>query len=257
MQLARKSVRAALLAAFASAISLCAAGTASAQSVVVRSSGPSAGVYPAGKKLGATDRITLKAQDSVTVLGKGGTRVLRGPGTFSLGDRSSMQQTSTTRLASFISDRGARRPRAGAFRGAGGEAPTSQPSKPNIWYLDVRTSGNFCVSPGGVALWRPDYTGSASVDIVAPTTGTITKVTWEPNDTLKPWPAASAPVTDGATYRLNASGLPAERSITFKLIAEPAPDEVALSEQLLAAGCQSQLDDLLALYESGPDQAAR
>ncbi|OZA58497.1 MAG: hypothetical protein B7X78_08945, partial [Sphingomonadales bacterium 39-62-4] len=46
------------------------AGSAMAQSVVVRSTGPSAGAYPQGKKLPAHATVVLKGGDQVTVLDK-------------------------------------------------------------------------------------------------------------------------------------------------------------------------------------------
>ncbi|MFM2302580.1 MAG: hypothetical protein RLZZ84_2316, partial [Pseudomonadota bacterium] len=59
-----KSMRAFVAGAMAvSAVAI--AGTASAQSVVVRSTGPSASTYPQGKKLPANTSVVLKAGDHV------------------------------------------------------------------------------------------------------------------------------------------------------------------------------------------------
>src|ERR1044072_4364883 len=64
---------------------LLAAGAASAAAnvLVVRSAGPSARPYPAGRSLADNARITLQAGDSLVILGPTGTRTFRGPGTFS------------------------------------------------------------------------------------------------------------------------------------------------------------------------------
>ena len=233
--------------ALASALALGLTGAAAAQNVVVRATGPSAGSYPAGKKLSSSSAVTLKAGDSITVLGRSGTRVLKGPGTFSLKGRTGVKSTSRTRLTRYIGNSNTRTPRGGAVRGAGPvEAP--KPSKPSIWFLDVNASGNFCVVGNSAVLWRPDFTGSSSLDIVDPQSGKITKVEWAESKPRKPWPVGAAPIADGASYRLNASGMGAEKMVTFKLLSEAPEDEVSLTEILLTNGCQSQLDELLALY---------
>ena len=71
----RRAAIAALLAATATA--------AAANVLVVRSSGPSAKSYPAGRSLPDNARINLAQGDMVIVLTGGGTRTFRGPGTFS------------------------------------------------------------------------------------------------------------------------------------------------------------------------------
>ncbi|MBL0914505.1 MAG: hypothetical protein IBJ13_03020 [Sphingopyxis sp.] len=50
--------------------------------VVVRASGPSAAGFPAGKLLGAKERIILRAGDKLVLLSDRGTRTLTGPGVF-------------------------------------------------------------------------------------------------------------------------------------------------------------------------------
>ena len=64
--------------------SLAVAGGALAQAIVVRSTGPSAAQYPQGKKLAANASVSLKPGDKVTVIDKAGSRVLSGPGNFTL-----------------------------------------------------------------------------------------------------------------------------------------------------------------------------
>ncbi len=233
--------------ALASALALGMTGAALAQNVVVRATGPSAGSYPAGKKLSDSARVALQSGDSVTVLGRSGTRVFKGPGTFSLASRSGVKSTSRTRLASYIGNTGSRVPRGGAVRGAG-PVEAAKPTKPSIWFLDVNASGNFCVIGDSAVLWRPDFTGSSSLDIVNPESGKITKVMWTEDKPRKAWPSEDAPISDGATYRLNASGMGAEKAITFKMLSEAPIDEVSLTETLVANGCDTQVDELLALY---------
>lgn len=234
---------------------LLSASAASAQNVIVRSSGPSAAQYPAGKKLDNNASVKLASQDSVTVLGINGTRVLRGPGTFSLGDRSGRQAADSGRVLNFISTRGQRTARGGAVRGAG-DLADARPAKPKIWYLETGQSGNFCViDPENVVLWRPDYTGSATASIVAPATGKITKVEWREGSGVQAWPASEAPISNDANYRLTASGLAVEQMITFKVLGAQPNDEIDTAEMLVANGCEAQLSQLMALYESQDDSS--
>src|SRR5687767_10375819 len=59
------------------------AAAAAANVVVIRSSGPSARSYPAGRSLPDNARIALRQGDTLVVLDARGTRTFRGPGTFS------------------------------------------------------------------------------------------------------------------------------------------------------------------------------
>ena len=63
---------------------IAAAGSSAALAdvLVVRASGPSAKAYPAGKTIADNARIALQAGDSLVLLDSRGTRVLRGPGSF-------------------------------------------------------------------------------------------------------------------------------------------------------------------------------
>jgi len=99
---------------------------AMAQTIVTRSTGPSAASYPTGKKLTRDTVVVLKADDRIDLLGAGGTRTLNGPGSFRAGD-------TTGALGALSSP--ARPTRAiGAVRGVSGGSPpgivlqTSPPS---------------------------------------------------------------------------------------------------------------------------------
>ena len=70
------------LAAAATIAAVALVGTAAAQSMVVRSTGPSASKYPAGAKLKSADKLTLVKGDKVVLMQAGKTRTLSGPGTF-------------------------------------------------------------------------------------------------------------------------------------------------------------------------------
>lgn len=90
--------------------------------VVVKSTGPSASRYPVGTKLDDDASITLKDGDVVTVLTADGTRVIRGAGTFRVGDR---PKVAADRFASLTRKRAATRVRTGAVRGTADENPTN------------------------------------------------------------------------------------------------------------------------------------
>lgn len=227
-------------------------GTAVAQNMVVRSTGPSAKSYPAGKKLANDARLTLKKLDTVTILGKGGTRVLKGPGTFSLSKSASRQSSSSTRLASFINNRGSSRARTGAVRSAGVSETTAAPKNPNLWFLDVTKGGKFCVAnANALVLWRPDYTGSATASIVEPTNGTVTEVAWRKGNPLKSWPKAEAPLSNGASYRLIGSNVEKSVEVNFVML-DTVPDNLDdAAAMLIANGCQSQIDLLVETLDDG------
>lgn len=247
-QLARKLGKAALGAILLVGVS----GAAVAQNMVVRSTGPSAKSYPAGKKLASTAKLTLKKLDTVTILGKGGTRVLKGPGTFSLGRSAKAKSTSSTRLASFINNRGSSRARTGAVRSAGVVVTDAAPRNPNLWYLDVTKGGKFCVANAAtLVLWRPDYTGSATASIVEPANGTVTEVAWRKGNPLKSWPKAEAPLTNGASYRLIGSNVEKSVEVNFVMLNEAPQNLDDAATVLIANGCQSQLDLLVETLDDG------
>ena len=241
-------------AAFGAVLLVGVSGAAVAQNMVVRSTGPSAGSYPAGKKLDANAKLTLKSQDMVTVLGKGGTRVFKGPGTYSLNSTASAQTSSSTRLASFISNRGSSRARTGAVRSAGVGVADAEPQNPNLWFLDVTKGGKFCVADANaLVLWRPDYTGSATASVVEPVNGTVTEVAWRKGNPLKSWPLESAPLKDGAKYRLIGSKVEKSVEVNFVMLDEAPQNLDEAAAALIANGCQSQLDLLVETLQVGAD----
>ena len=104
-----------LAALFLGAALMATAGTAAAETLVVRASGPSAGSFSPGKKLPDGGSVTLKAGDVLTLLDGRGTRTLRGPGVFGAGPGATAD-AGTTSIASFIGTRNTARARTGAVR---------------------------------------------------------------------------------------------------------------------------------------------
>jgi hypothetical protein len=220
-------------------------GTAMAQNMVVRSTGPSASSYPAGKKMADDAKITLKAQDKVTILTKSGTRVLSGPGTYSLAQGGGSASSASGRLSSFINNRGSSRARTGAVRGDTSAAVVT-PNNPNIWFLDVTKGGKFCVTdPNGLVVWRPDYTGSATASIVEPANGNVVEIAWRKGNPLKAWPKDVLPVTNNASYRLLGSSVAQSVEVNFVVLDSEPVDLTDTASVLLANGCTGQLDLLV------------
>lgn len=198
--------------------------------LVVRSTGPSAKGFPAGKRLPETARISLKPGDQLIVLDGRGTRVIRGPGTFTAG------VPAVGRIASS-GPASQRRARIGAVRGIEG----SELRPPSIWHVDMTKSSNVCVAdPAKVTLWRPDPARALTLDIGGP--GSRTKqVGWKPGSSTLAWPA-DLPVADGAQYRLSWPGGAVPTILRFRTMpATPAGLE-DMAQTLIRNQCEAQLD---------------
>ena len=216
------------------------AAPAASAVLVVRSSGPSAGSYPAGRALPDNARIALRAGDTVVVLVGGGTRTFRGPGTFS--------PTAAVRAGrQTIASSDGRRARIGAVRSAG-----LVPQSPTIWHVDVTQSGTFCLAdPGNVMLWRPDASATESLTINGPG-GLARTLAWPAGQPTLAWPRGVAIAGDGA-YSFAMRGVAVPTRVTFRTLAERPADLQAVAGALIANGCQEQLD---LLVETAPDQTA-
>jgi hypothetical protein len=220
-----------------SALALLAFPASAMAGIVVASSGPSAKSYPPGTKLPDDAEITLKASDSVTILDKRGTRVLRGAGTFTVGSQSGPSRTTT--FVALTTQRSASRVRTGAVRGSG---PDGKPMRPNLWYVDVTKSGPVCiVDPAEVRAWRPGIEGDASYTVKPAAGGAATTISFPTGSMVAPWEAAN-PVADGASYTIVAKGTARAATVTFELLPDQdyAPEDLA--EALLAKGCAGQVD---------------
>jgi hypothetical protein len=228
------SVRRALFAA----ILVTAAGSAAANVLVVRASGPSARAYPPGRSLPDNARITLQASDTLVVLGPSGTRTFRGPGTFS--------PSAAVQAGQRLASNGGRLARIGAVRNAG-----FVPRSPTIWHVDVTQSGTICLaSTGNVMLWRPEASSRESLAISGPG-GRTQRIQWPAGQAVLAWPAG-AQITSGAAYSFRQAGVAVPVEITFRTLRTEPTDLQAVASALIENGCQEQLD---LLVESAPDQA--
>jgi hypothetical protein len=237
MKAARSVTAAALTVAFA--------GAAIAGPVVVRSTGPSARAYPAGRQLPDNAQLALKAGDSVVLLDARGTRTLSGPGNFPAVGGSSRVSTVST-ASRILSTQTSSERRGGAVRGG---TPTGESRSPNLWFVDVTKSGTVCVAdPRAVRVWRASGAKPAEVRISA-ASGNAT-VTMPQGATVGDWPK-SLPVTAGTEYTVTADGM-APTKIRFVTVPMPTSLEDTAA-QLIAKGCNTQLDLLIAQTSGTPN----
>ena len=231
-------------------LALLAAGAtaAQAQSIVVRSTGPSATSHPKGQRLPQGAVLTLRAGDIVTILDKVGTRVLRGPGTFRLDGAVVRDNGMAARLARSLGDPASFRStrRAGAVRGLGSSKEAAAPMPDTIWLADVDAGGPFCVPQGSRAyLWRSSTGTGRSGSLATADDRVKINVQWPAQAAGSLWPVGALPLTDGVTYRFTAEG-PVSSHVDFRIVSlDPAKlpgDAAGLGALLLDKGCTVQFD---------------
>jgi len=211
------------------------APTVASAGVVVSASGPSATTFPVGKTIGNTERIVLRAGDTLTVLDGNGTRVLRGAGTFSLDQQAGPSKRGT--FADLTQRRAASQVRTGATRG---DLDRAQPT--NLWYVDVSHPGTVCVVGGDrVRLWRPGTEGDATYSLRAGTGGASHSVTFAEGATLAPWDTSAFPIADGASFSIAGPDGAGSGTLKFAVLDAVPADPEALAQQLIQKGCTQQL----------------
>lgn len=221
------------------AMALAVAAPAAAETIVVRASGPSASSYSPGKKLPDGGAITLKAGDVLTLLDGRGTRTLKGPGTF--GTSVAAGASGGASYASFLGNRNTARARTGAVRSG---AAVVAPRSPNLWYVDMTKAGAACiVDAANVKLWRPAATEAAQLDIAG--AAGKASVEFAAGQAVAGWPAASLPVTEGASYTLSGAGLSKPVKLSFTLLDPGADGLEGTASTLIARKCEAQLDLLI------------
>lgn len=221
----KKFVRPLLAAAF-----LLTGSVALADILVVRSTGPSAKSFPPGKRLPETARISLKASDQLVVLDGRGTRIIRGPGTFTAGAPTAGRVASAGPAVQ-------RRARIGAVRGV----ETGELRPPSIWHVDIARSSNFCVADSSkVTLWRGD-SAEALILSIGGSGGRLKRLSWQPGSSTMAWPS-DLPVAEGAEYRLSWTGGATPTTLRFRSVpAKPAGLE-DMAQTLIRNQCDAQLD---------------
>lgn len=212
--------------------------------VVVNSTGPSAEKFPVGKKLPATERVTLRQGDVITVLDATGTRVLRGAGTYRVGGQGEEKRST---FAVLTRHRAAQRVRTGAVR-SGPE--NNQP--PNLWYVNVRTGGDVCVLSDQVMFWRADASVTEEYSVTNSVAGVEAPLVFEEGATTVSAPIA---ITPERSYTVTS---PDGKEIT-ELYLTPVPNNdysvEDLAEVLILNNCLNQLDLLVKSMSAGEDEA--
>ena len=229
---------------------------ASAGTLVIRSTGPSAKSYPAGKAIPDTATIALKPGDVVTVLAAGSTRVFKGPGSFKPNATATANTGSS--LGKLMSNAGASHQRTGATRSAN-STPTKAPSSPNLWYVDVSRSGNMCLADATKAsLWRPSSTDAQTLTLTSLADGKSVPVDFRAGMAVRTWPIAM-PIADGGQYKFEGGSLKAPVTLKVAVVAnsESAPESTVVA--LLSMGCSAQVDLIVnaAASEATTDVASR
>ena len=237
------------LTAAAAILAVAVTGTAAAQSMVVRSTGPSAGKYPTGTRLKSTDKLTLAAGDKIVLMQAGKTRTLSGPGTFGATGQIQANQSMGATVTRMLSTGPTMRSRGGFSRGAE-EAPPVDLRAPNLWLLDFREGGTFCVAdPTRLTLWRPNMDSDQLLKIEQGDKEETVAIVAGAN--FRKWPTEALPVQYGVDYRLSGAGLAKPVTVRFTQMGT-LPDSAENSvDGLMAKGCTSQLNRLVdAMSES-------
>lgn len=237
------------LAAATALLAIAVTGTAAAQSMVVRSTGPSASKYPTGTKLKSTDKLTLASGDKVVLMQAGKTRTLSGPGTFGASGTIQANQSMGATVTRMLSSGPTMRSRGGFSRGAEEAAPVDLRA-PNLWLLDYREGGTFCVAdPSRLTLWRPNMDSDQLLKIEQG--DKVETVAIVAGANFRKWPTEALPVQYGIDYRLSGAGLATPVTIRFTQM-DALPDSAESSvDVLMAKGCTPQLNRLVdAMSES-------
>jgi len=215
---------------------------AEAAVLVVRSSGPSAKAYPAGRALPENQPIVLRNNDTVILLDSRGTRTLRGPGSFST---SVSAGGSTSAMAALSGQSNARRSRVGAVRGS----PTGATSGRNVWQADIGRSGNVCIAnPADIGLYRANSDTAGRVTLKEVGSSRIATVDFAAGQKNAAWPG-TLPVAAGNRYEVRGMG-PAVTLSARPIAPVPAGLE-GLAQSLIRNDCQAQLDVLIDTF-AGP-----
>jgi hypothetical protein len=213
-----------------------AASSTAAAVIVVRSSGPSAAQFPAGKSLSDSGRVTLRGGDTLVLLDAKGSRTLRGPGSFPVAAGSG--KAAATSFAALVAQGSGRRGRVGAVR------PVPFPRQ--LWHASVDQGETFCfVQPSAIRLHRESVTAARSVRVRDLGTGKSAEVSFAERQQLADWPAA-VPLRDGGHYRIGSVELHAKA-------VQPSNGFADLGTALVGAGCGKQLDLLSAAAASAAE----
>jgi hypothetical protein len=220
------------------------AGTAAAQTMVVRSTGPSASKYPAGSRLKDSDKVTLIAGDKLVLMQSGKTRTLSGPGNFTANGPVSASQNTSTAVTRMLAKGPTMRSRGGFSRGTDAQKVLDARA-PNLWLLDYREGGTFCVADaGGLLLWRPDMDSDQLLRIEQGSH--VDTIAFVSGANYRKWPNETLPIEYNVDYKLSGGGLSAPVTVRFAALENPSDDAQASMEALISKNCTGQIDRLAA-----------
>lgn len=213
------------------------AGAALAEPAVIVKS--SAGEFPVGSKIDDAKTITLESGDTVTVLTSKGTRTMRGPGTFKVGDT---PKSNRARFAHLTRTRAASRTATGAVRSAAVEE-TTRPLSPNLYYIDVARSGTMCVTDmQQVRLWRPFNSGIETYKVTDTKTQTTVDVTFDDGESVAPIDPTLLNISEGASYMVTGPEAAEPATVTFASLGQEYSAADELANALIEKGCMVQLE---------------
>lgn len=211
------------------------AGAAQA-GVVVKASGPSAAQYPVGKKLDDNASINLKAGDSVTVLTANGTKVISGPGQFTVGVRGESKRSTFAVLTRQASNA---RVRTGAVRSG---ASTAAPMNPSLWNMDVTKPGKFCIANGSrITFWRPVTAGESVYVLGSGKSDYLVQVKFENGSAQSSLSAEQLPLDSSRSYRISSEAGGAPQPVEFVMLDSVPETADGLGALLAEKGCTAQL----------------
>lgn len=220
------------------ALALFGASAAFAETIVVKSAGPSARTYPPGKSIADNSKVALKAGDTVTILDGRGTRVLKGPGLFS----TTASTSTNSSIGALLRNTGTRQVRTGAVRGTN-SGTAMRP--PNVWLIDASRSGTVCYAGSDpVSLWVPTHTTASTVTLTRVSDGKSVPVALRAGQSVKSWPA-DLPLADGAQYRISGDAVSAPVTLRFAALGPNPQGLENTASALIRAGCDAQLDLLI------------
>jgi hypothetical protein len=210
--------------------------------LVVRSSGPSAKAYPAGRAVPEAQVITLKANDVVILLDSRGTRTLRGPGKFSA--TASASNATTSSLAALTGQNTNRRSRVGAVR----RPPSGATAGRNVWQADIARSGNICIAnPADLGLYRANADAVARATVTDIASGKSGTAQFPAGQKIVNWPA-DVPVSANGRYQIVSGG---DNVVYTARMIQPVPAGLeGLAQSFIRNDCQAQLDVLIDTFAS-------
>lgn len=232
--------------AAAAAAALASPAPALADAVVVRATGPSAAIYPVGRRLAPTSRVVLRAGDRLVLVGEGPTRTLIGPGNPLVRATGTPSQTNTDVLRRFINSSNTRINQVGASRG-----PAEAVAPPNVWVVDVHATGRLCVlDTTRLITWRSDTTSAMSLTVANRAAGDQqATLDYNEGQSLRRWPSDQLPLADGGSTYSISRGDGAASSLTLVPVGPLAADATAedVVALLAANDCTRQIELMGAL----------